>query len=713
MLSHRFAILSVVLSFILLLIPSHAQSNPDGQVQEFFSSINPDNPDVFFDLFGMEAGTTIYVYAESYEFDTYTGICDIDCEIDIYAFNDDIDGRNNRNSAFSYTFEEDGDYSIFVTDCCDFDEDGVFRVLIGLEAPDVLTGEAFPVGDPFVTIYQPTYINLSEFDYDEDEPQAQQFYGTISPDQPVIFYEILDAQAGQTLYAYVESTDFDTALGLCTNNCTDLLAEEDDIAPGNLNTALSYTFEADGSYRLIVADCCDENASGRFRLVLGYNEPNILKDQFLPNGAHIAEIYSSSRSLVQADIERQTEVVRSNCENITLNERPELSGPMVTLETDNFVIHYTTSGEDRAELDYVQDVADFVEDVLLIQTQQLGWPAPPQDCGEGGDIRYDFYLMNLLENEGILGYAEPEEVVGDNPNSQIIEEWAAYGYMVIDSSYDSVSAPRVVMRATIAHEFHHLVQFGYDIADAAFWVYEATASWIETVTSDEQDATDYTSAVFDEPQLCLGSMDDREGLRIYGEWLLIDSIAQDYGIESIVQLWEILAIEEGMDAFYEFVDLLNTTPEAIIRNYAIRNLLRDYALGDEFPGTVDTEAVIEDYETYESGRNGIEELGMQYLLIRGSRLYELELDTDDLMMVAVGINPNANEVDVFDLGTMGTIDTRPYDYSYIILINPDPHRDPDDCDEIDWELTVREGSNEDLIRSTDETFNAIYFNPTN
>src|SRR5690606_34510039 len=104
----------------------------------------------------------------------------------------------------------------------------------------------------------------------------------------------------------------------------------------------------------------------------------------------------------------------------------------------NFIIHYTTEGDDEADEDYVDEVVDFVELVLEVQIGDYNWPAPPRDCGEGGDSRYDFYLMDILDEEGILGYADPQEIIGDNPSSDNVEEWAAYGYMVIDNDYDGV-----------------------------------------------------------------------------------------------------------------------------------------------------------------------------------------------------------------------------------------------------------------------------------
>src|SRR5690606_15250226 len=106
------------------------------------------------------------------------GVCDIECE-DVFASNDDYNYPKTTNSALEYTFEEDGDYSIYIWDCCDEEAEGVFRILIGLETPEVLEGDIFPTGDPFVVTYKPTFVELSEFEYDDDEPQAQQFYGTV------------------------------------------------------------------------------------------------------------------------------------------------------------------------------------------------------------------------------------------------------------------------------------------------------------------------------------------------------------------------------------------------------------------------------------------------------------------------------------------------------------------------------------------------------
>ncbi|MEO1164040.1 MAG: DUF6055 domain-containing protein [Chloroflexota bacterium] len=701
----RVGFLFIWLIFCVLTVTAQ---DSDARIQEYFSQISEDNPIVYFDLFGMDEGDTIYLYAESYDFDTFIGVCDITCE-EVYETNDDIDFPDDINSALEYTFEDDGDYSIFIIDCCDEEEEGVFRMLMGLNSPEVLDGKAYPTGDPFAVVYDPTWIDLTEINYDDDEEQVQQFYDTLNKDTDgaVAFYTINDAEEDETIYIYVESFDFNPTVTLCDITCDEIFAFNDNISGRNVNSAIEYTFERDGDYTIQVADCCDGSA-GTFRVLIGYNAPEVLDNEVFPNGAEIASEYIPQRIAIETTIDR---IASTDCSEIEPVERPELSGDVLTAETENFVIHYTLEGEDETDEDFIEDAMEFVELVLEVQLGELGWYAPPRDCGEGGDERYDFYIMEILDADNILGFAQPQVIVGDNPSSPEEEEWAAYGYMALDNDYDGTPNPTLALQSTIAHEFHHLIQFGFDVNDESFWIYEATASWMETQTSDRQDATDYVTTVFREPNLCIGSLNDRSGLRVYGEWLLIDSIAQDFGGESIITLWEIIAQEEGMDAFYEFLDEIGTTPEDVLRRYAIRNLLFDYELGDEFGRGVDVEETIQDFDDIESDRDGIEQMGVQYIFIRDSDTYTFEIDDDDFALVVVGINPDDDEVDVFDLGTEGTVDTDPYDYAYLIVMNLDQHDNADDCEEEDWEVEISDGSDDREDDPNGETFDVENFDP--
>src|SRR5690349_1789461 len=98
------------------------QPDSERAVQALFGQTTPDKPKPFFDLLGMKAGQTIYLYSESDQFDTYLVLCNLACD-EKFAENDDIETGVNTNSAIQYTFEADGDYSIAVSDYGTFNDD--------------------------------------------------------------------------------------------------------------------------------------------------------------------------------------------------------------------------------------------------------------------------------------------------------------------------------------------------------------------------------------------------------------------------------------------------------------------------------------------------------------------------------------------------------------------------------------------------------------
>lgn len=679
----------------------------DPEIQDFYASVAPEIEYSFFDLFGMQAGETIYLYLASDDIDPWLIVCDIDCE-EVFADNDDIDAdAGNFNSALVYTFPEDGDYSIAVTDCCRSDVSGVFHLTLGFNAPQVLTGTALPNGATIALPYEPTYVPVTPAVAGGSDAQVQEFTGDIGGDTRFVYYDIFGAVAGQTVYLYAESNDIDTVLGICDITCEEIFAENDDISERNFNSALEFTFPADGDYSIVVGDCCNEEAAGSFVLQLGYNAPEVLRGEGTPNGAEIAAEYLPTR----AEIPEVDRTESASCDSLELRERPTLSGPTLTVGTDNFLIHYTLEGEDATTEAFVAEVLAFVETVLEVQTQQLGWPLPPSDCGEGGDTRFDFYLSEILD-EGILGFAQPENVVGDNTNSPQTEAWAAYSFLSIDNDFQGVSPPLSVMRATVAHEFHHGIQFGYDIGDATRWFYEATASWMELQTSiADEDATNYTPAVLQQPDLCIGTLEEESGVRLYGEWLLIDTLAQDFGGDSIIRLWEGIAANEGMVNYYDFIAEMGSTPQDVLRHYAVRNLLRDYELGNAFPATVRVEASINDTGTVTPSQSGVQEMSADYVLIRRRGNYTFAIDNSNLSLVVVGIDRGTGQAQVFDLGQSGTVDTTAFSNAYVIILNNAQHADTESCSTTNWQLTVSDGSGSAPTPANGETFNAQNFAP--
>ena len=230
-------------------------------------------------------------------------------------------------------------------------------------------------------------------------------------------------------------------------------------------------------------------------------------------------------------------------------------------------------------------------------------------------------------------------IIGDNPNSPEVEEYAAYSHLAIDNDFVEESDPLATMRATVAHEFQHNVQFTYDFGDAFAGLDEAGATWIETQTFEDEAATPYVGDLLTYPDRCIGSTpeDPLYDNRVYAEWLMIDSMARDFGTQSLHSIvWRKRADFEGMLSFYLALDDLGTNAAEVIERMAIRNLLQDYELSDKFGSRVYIEGAITGTGTYFPRRDGVQQLGVDYLLISELRPYTFKVDGDKLKLFVVG-----------------------------------------------------------------------------
>jgi hypothetical protein len=382
-----------------------------------------------------------------------------------------------------------------------------------------------------------------------------------------------------------------------------------------------------------------------------------------------------------------------HCDLVGLAARPSLSGELIRVEHPRFIIHTTRNGRDSATSYYVKQLAEALNHALDVH-ERLAWRLPPNDCGEGGDERLDVYVMDLSD-EAAIGYAVKENVVGDNPNTPQVEQYAAYSHLVVENDMEFATPEQAIalVRATIAHELHHNVQFGYDYAESYFGFYEAGAVWMETqIFPQYTDAYTYVPYVFQQPDLCLGSRADDRGLRIYGEWLMIDSFTRDLGLESYERVWEVLALGEGLWAFYDALRQLGTNVESVVERMAIRNLLLDYELARSFGAQVKIEARASGAGRVVPRDGGVQQLGVDYVALATGALYELRLEgPPNLRMTFVGLDRARGLAHSYDLGQEATLDTRPYELGYLLVRNTARHLNTDLCVYTPWAIDISPG----------------------
>ena len=112
-------------------------------------------------------------------------------------WNDDFQGNT---AAFQTKIPEDGYYSLLVTSKLVGGTSGYFRLLVGLNAPEILTGHVEPTKDVFVYGAGPASLQ------DRD---VQEITGALSGDKLSTFYDLGDIVVGETLHAFVEATSGD------------------------------------------------------------------------------------------------------------------------------------------------------------------------------------------------------------------------------------------------------------------------------------------------------------------------------------------------------------------------------------------------------------------------------------------------------------------------------------------------------------------------
>lgn len=605
--------------------------------EEYDGFVDDDNDDEY--TIELEEGQGVVITASAAEdsaLDTFLYLRNEDG--DDLASNDDIELGVITDSRILYIAEETGDYIVVVSNYPESSGDYVATVTY-VDAEVVEQIQALD--------------NNFEFDTTPERDADEEFTGTVGDDEEPVEY-VIELSAGQGVIAALYNTDnlMDTLLYVTDPNGVEIGYNDDRGDYSTLDSQVAFTAQIDGGYTIFASNY--EGFPGDYRLEIYYAEAQ--------------EVALAEQAM-----------------------RVLLSGTEEIYDTENFRIHYTQEGADAAELDYVELVGETMEEVLVIQIE-LGWVKPPSDLVQGGDGRYDVYLVN---QDGIYGYASSSSAQGDNEHTaDVVEELAQAGFLVLDNDYAEFDDAIRAMRATAAHEFHHVVQYGYDNGDMN-WYYESTASWLETVTFPEEElATIYVEDIYTYPEACFGGDGDADpsGLGIYGTWLFLEFMSSDLDAQAPFVLWDNIVAGESWEALEMTLAAYDENIPSYLAQYHVNNLVRDYIFVDGFEETtVWLEDTIDDLGDWSNDQDGVQELGANYFAFdMDEGVYEFELDGDnDLELYLVGID--GDEGFVYQLGDGASVDTDGYDDVYLIVFNGDYDDDILECESQEYEITVSEG----------------------
>jgi hypothetical protein len=221
-------LLTLGVSLFLGVRPAHAQD--DGQVQQLSGRIDPGEI-ILYRLPDLQAGQTVYVRMEgtSGNLDPVVALIDpsVDPEVleaaveaaidqavaegadplealdairEQYTLAFDDDGGGGLVAALEYEVPAGGEYRLLAGGALSIlggETFGDYDLVVGLDAPQVLIGEAEPAGD-----------TIAVLDAEATPPGAgvQQITGSFTPEKRSTFVELHDLKPGDTLYATVEAT---------------------------------------------------------------------------------------------------------------------------------------------------------------------------------------------------------------------------------------------------------------------------------------------------------------------------------------------------------------------------------------------------------------------------------------------------------------------------------------------------------------------------
>jgi hypothetical protein len=254
-----------------------------------------------------------------------------------------------------------------------------------------------------------------------------------------------------------------------------------------------------------------------------------------------APAQGGDQSVFRAPLARPTEHPDPNRHTYNVPEAP--GSPACV---SRFCVHWVEDGIDAprlADLNGISDgdgIPDFVERVLkvaervhAVENEQLGWREPTSDGGKGGRHgKTDVYLKEI--GGTLFGYAAPDR--GQAGKDHRLPR-RLYGYLILDNDYSRVEFPGTKpfndLAVTFAHEYAHILQFGYDAYQDA-WLAESTAVWMEDQVYDGID--DYLRYVRHWVKLFATPL-TANSIREYGSEVWNQWLAQRYGSSIVRKAW--------------------------------------------------------------------------------------------------------------------------------------------------------------------------------
>ncbi|MGE5237470.1 MAG: hypothetical protein ACM3ON_01570 [Chloroflexota bacterium] len=190
------------------------------------------------------------------------------------VWNDDY--GKSYSAGLRYRVEKSGDYEFLVGSTIQRATSGRFRLLVGVNAPNVLSGKARARGRPFVLA-----VKSAPFAGE----RASEAEGSISKGKSFRFYPLEDIRSGETLYLRVEATSGSLKPVITLYDFADKPIKNANFAGQESKAVMQYTFDKPARHYRIRVSGRQPNGTvteGTYRLFVGIGVPEILSGEKPP-----------------------------------------------------------------------------------------------------------------------------------------------------------------------------------------------------------------------------------------------------------------------------------------------------------------------------------------------------------------------------------------------------------------------------------------------
>jgi hypothetical protein len=223
-----------------------------------------------------------------------------------------------------------------------------------------------------------------------------------------------------------------------------------------------------------------------------------------------------------------------------------------TVETQHFVLHYTTQGawavpsqdsNRNGTPDFIDVAAQSCEVIWNTEIGQLGYGAPKGTPAQ----KFHVYFKDMP----YYGYAVPENV--ELFTTSPVPQGTASAWIAVENDFygfprndEDVTGREVIrsgaLKVTQAHEFMHAVQFNINVYQSG-WLMESHATWAEDAVYDAiNDWHWYINRFLSTPDFPLFNR------YVYGSAYFMNWLSETRGVDVMRQIWQAAKTNSTPDA---------------------------------------------------------------------------------------------------------------------------------------------------------------------